>query len=858
MSRSVPPPDYFDTSPGRFPWTADKCRSLISRRAQLQGGTLFIDDIFKNAGIEAEELYPPQTPNAFQLLLQAIHDSSFDSTKKNSLIYYLLRMWKDGRQIAWAQNKSLPTQYAMVMDGYWAMDEGEIEMALPFLTEPRVQIEKEFTSKALHAIQHSIPIDNNDPSRRSRLVLRYVRAGKLAPESHADLQIYVSALCENGLMDAWMYQRTFPEDAQDVETTRASGTRAKILRLIFDWSLTPRGRQVALKDLLAFPMSPYEHSRLTSYALHPPANLSETSLALLQELIHVRLIHQGSFTEAERLDRQFSHRSVSGLVRTGLETRRGTMKELLGALPEIQRKLIDLELTKEQPFRESSPSPIREKPSSRVNGFNGTTTPIRSAGVSPSTAGGMGGAEDLSNSWEDVQRARSTTSSYSFISQPNRSGGAVAQSPRSTPVSASNAFRRPASNISPQKAVLNAFAASSSKASIEGAPLSASRSSSGLTVPPKTPLGGLKRSGPSVPFGIGSPIGRTAYAPKVNSVRSGLATSTTASQITGNASFLSSSSFSMVQSQPSFSMQQQTPRASLFSQPVDQAQQRQRVLPMKRSFGQVSDPQKPDMDVDTRWDPAHHHEAGDMSVSELQAQKEGARNYESGESDDDIVLNNARMRSDVVESLIPPSPPKVVNDTAAVSSSSGRSDLKRRKVAVDEDLSDEDLLPGAYHVGEKTTNKSRGAPVRRDGDDGDDDTEDESPRKRKGPPSKITSRSAHGAATRTQHETQTPSPPPQSSKRTAKASSTSRRTTKSSTAKEQPDEDSTIQPRRSSRLSAAPSSAPAPLVTVKGTKKGPRASASAEPISPGQGGKAKSKKGRTKRQPAATIEEEDD
>lgn len=106
------------------------------------------------------------------------------------------------------------------------------------MTDPRVQIEKKFTSKALHAIEHGIPMNENDPGRRSRLVLRYVLAGKLAIDSLPDMQIYISALCENGLMDAWLYQRTFPEDAQDVETSRGSVGRSKLLRMILDWALT--------------------------------------------------------------------------------------------------------------------------------------------------------------------------------------------------------------------------------------------------------------------------------------------------------------------------------------------------------------------------------------------------------------------------------------------------------------------------------------------------------------------------------------------------------------------------------------------------------------------------------------------
>ncbi|KAG8868492.1 hypothetical protein FRB98_003513 [Tulasnella sp. 332] len=803
MSRSVPPPDYFDTSSARFPWTPQKCRNLATRRAQLQNNRLFIDDIFRNAGITAEDLYPPQTPNAFQLLLQAIHDSDFDSTKKNSLIYYLLRMWRDGRQIVWAQNKSLPIQYAMVMDGYWAMDEGDIE------------IEKEFTSKALHAIHHGIPLDEQDPGRQSRLVLRYVRSGKLVIDSLPDMQIYISALCENSLMDAWMYQRTFPEDAQNIEITHGS-----------------------------------------------------------LELIHVRLIHQGSFIEAERLERQISvtssHRSVSDPVRVGLETRRGSMKELLNTLPEIQRKLVELELNREPSYREPSPESTQDELRGQVNGFHTTPTPWRSAGVSPSTAGGMGvgvGAVDLSHSWEDVQRAQSTTSSYSFISQPRTDlsrvhdrNGDMTNSHRSTPVSASDVFRRPASNTSPQKAVLNAFAAaSSSNTSIEGAPLSSSRSSSALASALKSPLPGFKRSGPSVPFGIESPIGRSIHAPKTNSARS-----TASTQILRNSSFLSSAS-SRAQPQPP--LQQQNSHVGLFSYQADQWP-RQHVLPLKRSFGQValSSPQKPDFNKDdTRWDPEYrtHRDTGDMSVSELRVEREVIRNYESGEDDNELVVNNRRMPSEF-NSLIPASPPKDTREDIAAPSSSGQSDPKRRKVIPDEDLSDEDMLPGAYRFDHEKMEPS-GSSLRRhqeDVDDGDGDV-----RQTQGQPAK-TSRSTRSAVSKTRQRTQTPSPPPQS-KRSAKTTATSKRATArpSSTVaavEEHASEDNSVQPRRSSRLSVAPSTAP-PAPATKGAKKSTRASTSVEPTSPGQSAGAKARKGKTaasgsraKRQPALTIEEEEE
>lgn len=53
-------------------------------------------------------VYPPEDHLALRRLLSAIDDSpTFDTLKKNCLVYYLLKEYADGREIKYAHKKRI-------------------------------------------------------------------------------------------------------------------------------------------------------------------------------------------------------------------------------------------------------------------------------------------------------------------------------------------------------------------------------------------------------------------------------------------------------------------------------------------------------------------------------------------------------------------------------------------------------------------------------------------------------------------------------------------------------------------------------------------------------------------------------
>ncbi|KIO23069.1 hypothetical protein M407DRAFT_9593 [Tulasnella calospora MUT 4182] len=201
--------------------------------------------------------------------------------------------------------------------------------------------------------------------------------------------------------------------------------------------MNPKGarpRAQALKSLVAYPFTSFKHSRVVSYTLQhsltpgtPKAAAVEHALALLHDLINVRLILEGHYSEATSLDCQFANSPFSiagGLVSEGLESRRLGVKELLSVLPEVQRKLVDVRLEQGE----------EEEPKPRPTNARVPLPP-----------------NDLTMSWEKVDASTSSLRPPSVRSSHN---------PTSAPLSASQAFRT-SHNL--RNAVLQAFASSSSE-----------------------------------------------------------------------------------------------------------------------------------------------------------------------------------------------------------------------------------------------------------------------------------------------------------------------------------------------------------------------------------------------------------
>lgn len=199
-----------------------------------------------------------------------------------------------------------------------------------------------------------------------------------------DIDAYSIALAESSLMEAWHYQRTFPE---------GSSTRTRIIHNIFGWCLTrtsyftfisrtlshcnaeakPRAKPLA--KLLAFPFSSYEQSLLHEYALNPPLELPIPSLPVVQDLACTRLIQGGHLAAAVKLDRKFAITPIRGIftsklsdqARKVISDRKQIVEEILAVMPPAERTLLEVELElMGQEGEADSKSPDTRSP--RMNG----------------------------------------------------------------------------------------------------------------------------------------------------------------------------------------------------------------------------------------------------------------------------------------------------------------------------------------------------------------------------------------------------------------------------------------------------------------------------------------------------------
>lgn len=56
-----------------------------------------------------------------------------------------------------------------------------------------------------------------EPTVASKSLLRFVRVAKPTLDKADDLDLYVNALCYSSITDAWLYQRSLPENTPDRE-----------------------------------------------------------------------------------------------------------------------------------------------------------------------------------------------------------------------------------------------------------------------------------------------------------------------------------------------------------------------------------------------------------------------------------------------------------------------------------------------------------------------------------------------------------------------------------------------------------------------------------------------------------------
>ncbi len=140
ISQDIPEPltgdliSLFDLSPEGFPWSAPRPHEIETRRAQLSDLLIF-DILLSSGGVrQPDTLWPPADPSSLRRLLIAIEESTYDTLKKDCLIYFLLKWHQDGREERFKEERCIPPQFAMLSDAYWHLDSGiymEVRSMLP-------------------------------------------------------------------------------------------------------------------------------------------------------------------------------------------------------------------------------------------------------------------------------------------------------------------------------------------------------------------------------------------------------------------------------------------------------------------------------------------------------------------------------------------------------------------------------------------------------------------------------------------------------------------------------------------------------------------------------------------------------
>jgi hypothetical protein len=153
---------------------------------------------------------------------------------------------------------------------------------------------------------------------------------------------------------------------------------------------TAKPRPGPLAQLVAFPLSPLEQSLLHAYALKPPRDIPAASIAIVQDLVCVRLVQSGEYLAAIKLDRELSAVGSAGteVVKAARE-RKKMMDDIFGNMTSVERMMAEVQL--------NQPSTLPPAP-----------TPQVAKPAPPKPRAPLG---DLSMSWEEIPSLNGTSPS---------------------------------------------------------------------------------------------------------------------------------------------------------------------------------------------------------------------------------------------------------------------------------------------------------------------------------------------------------------------------------------------------------------------------------------------------------------
>ncbi|WFD34682.1 hypothetical protein MCUN1_001523 [Malassezia cuniculi] len=313
---------------------SDKYAEDVQKRRKSANGALMYDRFLSDASIDLG-LFPPQEPARVFVLLVAILTADIAPTRRDALVYYLVRehdaVQKTNYAAAYAAAVRLAPELKEETDGCWEIDHGEWASAAAHLgSSPLAAAAAEVLHKA------DIP-----PLHKARLVLNALRINGSIPANVADnrhqFELLLRATAEtDGLGAAWEIARAVIDS-----TANSDSTADSLYGMLFSYCFSPPN-PAALRELLALPLSTAEAERLERLAL-VPGSLERRAAAIAVDILLVKLIGHGKYVDAIRLDFRAAQHEASHAFDASPELRQRRKTLLDGAwaiIPAVQRNAL--------------------------------------------------------------------------------------------------------------------------------------------------------------------------------------------------------------------------------------------------------------------------------------------------------------------------------------------------------------------------------------------------------------------------------------------------------------------------------------------------------------------------------------
>ena len=87
---------------------------------------LIFDFLLAAGGVKHPDmLYPPRDVEGLKRLLDEIEETTYDTLKKDCLVYFLLKWHEDERANRFEVARCIPPQFVALADAYWHLDSGK-------------------------------------------------------------------------------------------------------------------------------------------------------------------------------------------------------------------------------------------------------------------------------------------------------------------------------------------------------------------------------------------------------------------------------------------------------------------------------------------------------------------------------------------------------------------------------------------------------------------------------------------------------------------------------------------------------------------------------------------------------------